>query len=419
MKILLNVNVTPNIIRSLENKTQNTFGGWVDLNIEIFRSLGYEIGVIYPNEKKEAEFIIKDNIKFFPLRQKRRLNLLLSFYDSDINNIINIFNPDLVFLEGTELTNTYRIARALKTGYLLSMQGNLESVYKTYNGGLTLSSLFNTAGFIGILTWLGLSYVKYLVIWPKIKYEKFVLYNASAYIGRTEWDYELVPKSKKNLYYKIERPLRLPFYSDSWVFENCKKYRIFFGNGKISYKGLHDVINAVKILKEKYSDIEVIVAAGYDNSKWPFNLIKYNYYIKYIIKKYSLEENVKLVGEINDNDIKKLMLSSNVFVLSSYIENSPNTLAEAMMLGLPSVVTSVGGVSSMTKDNISSCFYSPGDIDALVFLIKRIFEDVAFAKELSSNSKGIAKRAHNIDIIAKKFAASTIDFLKLNSQHKV
>jgi glycosyltransferase involved in cell wall biosynthesis len=89
------------------------------------------------------------------------------------------------------------------------------------------------------------------------------------------------------------------------------------------------------------------------------------------------------------------LLKSHAFILPSLIENSPNSLAEAMLVGTPSVASFVGGVPSMAKDNESALFFPSGDEAVLAEQIRRIFLDDDLARRLSVRAREVARVRHS------------------------
>jgi len=72
-----------------------------------------------------------------------------------------------------------------------------------------------------------------------------------------------------------------------------------------------------------------------------------------LIKKNNIrpeDVNVHFIGSVPAEDIKKALLKADVFVHPSYIENSSNAIAEAMITGVPIVANDVGGNASMLKN---------------------------------------------------------------------
>ena len=70
--------------------------------------------------------------------------------------------------------------------------------------------------------------------------------------------------------------------------------------------------------------------------------------------------------------MKREYLLANLFICSSSIENSPNSVGEAQLLGVPIIASNVGGVPSII-DN--SCTYEYNDTKLLISCICRIFEN--------------------------------------------
>ena len=67
-------------------------------------------------------------------------------------------------------------------------------------------------------------------------------------------------------------------------------------------------------------------------------------------------------------------LCSHVFLSPSSIENSPNSVGEAMLLGMPVVSSDVGGVRNMLEPEKEGLLYAAGDTVALADCICRVFD---------------------------------------------
>ena len=59
------------------------------------------------------------------------------------------------------------------------------------------------------------------------------------------------------------------------------------------------------------------------------------------------ETNIVLTGKCSAEVVKDYLLSSNLYIHTAYIDNSPNAICEAQYLGLPIISTNVGGISSL------------------------------------------------------------------------
>jgi glycosyltransferase involved in cell wall biosynthesis len=69
-------------------------------------------------------------------------------------------------------------------------------------------------------------------------------------------------------------------------------------------------------------------------------------------------------------------------VLPSYIENAPNTLLEAMCVGVPCVAARVGGVASMLRDGVEGLIFRRGDLRDLTSKLERLLVDADLARRL-------------------------------------
>lgn len=111
------------------------------------------------------------------------------------------------------------------------------------------------------------------------------------------------------------------------------------------------MIEAVALLCNEFPDIKVKVGGA---NIFEGNWIKgnsYGIYIRQLLKKYNIQERFEFEGFLSADEMKQLLLESNVFVCPSSIENSPNSLGEAMILGVPCVASDVGGISDMLTHN--------------------------------------------------------------------
>lgn len=109
----------------------------------------------------------------------------------------------------------------------------------------------------------------------------------------------------------------------------------------IEVKGFKYLIKAVKILEDLSSDFElIIIGDGVERQ----NLAK-------LIKKNNLENKVKLIGFVKHNEVSKLLYESDIYIQPSIVDDNTNqtesfgvSVIEAIVTGLPVIVTNVGGL---------------------------------------------------------------------------
>lgn len=223
-----------------------------------------------------------------------------------------------------------------------------------------------------------------------------LLRNVKNVIGRTSWDEACTGIiNHKRVYYKCNESLRSTFYSDQWNYKKCRPHQIFISQASYPIKGLHRVLEAVDLIKEQYPDL-LIKVAGQDI--FYGNKIKgntYGNYIQDLIKKYGLEKNIVFCGMMDAEDMKKTLLESNVFVSASAIENSPNSLGEAMLLGVPCVASDVGGCADMMEHKKEGFIYPFNESYKLAFYLCKIFENESLAENLGQEARKKALITHD------------------------
>ena len=109
-------------------------------------------------------------------------------------------------------------------------------------------------------------------------------------------------------------------------------------------KGIHDFLNAAKIVKDKYPETQFTVLGAID----PHNLGA--------LKQSELDELIS--SNIIDypghvNNVKDWIASSHVFVLPSYREGVPRSTQEAMAIGRPIITTDVPGCRETVVNGVN------------------------------------------------------------------
>ncbi len=116
-----------------------------------------------------------------------------------------------------------------------------------------------------------------------------------------------------------------------------------------------------------------------------------------LCKKLGVEEKVSFIGYIeNQEELFKLLRSSDAFILSSVTEGFPRVLYEAMAMRLPIVTTDVGGITFLLKDKINALIVKSGDIVCLTEAICLLIEEEEIRKkiikEASKTMEGVFSR---------------------------
>ena len=125
-----------------------------------------------------------------------------------------------------------------------------------------------------------------------------------------------------------------------------------------------------------------------------------------LIKDLKLEENVKLIGNVERENIAEYLYTLDIYVQSSISEGSPLTIKEAMAASLPIISTKVGGVPEMIIDGKTGVLVPHGDQEEFVHaLIELINMDVTKRERIGENAFNFAMKNYSMESLAKKNAA--------------
>jgi glycosyltransferase involved in cell wall biosynthesis len=398
MKILWVVNLVLPKVAYLIGEKELPFGGWVTNMIEqLSKDPSLEIGVVLRAPIKDAISKKIDNVTYYLIPQNMKDKF--DVYQEDCDNTLNQFQPSILHVEGTESAHAKRFLNTWDGQNIVSMQGILQGYEQYEYGGLSLSNILNSSSFSSIFIMFVMMLNKRVNFNSRLPIEIETIKSANNILGRTHWDrahsYFINPNAP---YFSCNRILRKAFYQNSWNIKQIKRHRVFIGNSAQARKGAHFVFKAVAILKNQFPDIEIVVVGEKPFPKnkldWK-SYVGYRSYLRKQINALGLTDNVNFLGVQPEDEMIKNLCSSHVFIMGSIIENSPNTLGEAMMLGVPSISSYMGGVSDMAQDGKEALFYRDNDPVLLAMRIKTIFESDELALSLSENAKIRASLTHD------------------------
>ena len=269
-----------------------------------------------------------------------------------LGEIVKAFRPDIVHCFGTEYPHTLAMCRVFpqKNRLLLGIQGLCAVCANAYFANMPEKAV-NVRTLRDRLRKDGLREQQNKFVRRGIM-ETEAVKLAGNVTGRTEWDRYYTGEWNKNIcYYNMNETLRPEFYGQCWDPESCEKHSIFLSQGDYPLKGLHYVLAALPAIREKYPDVKVYIAGQdltrYDTLKHKLKISGYGKYLRSLIRENGAEEQVVFTGKLDSGQMRDQYLRCSLFVCPSSLENSPNSLGEAMLLGMPCVSADVGGIPSI------------------------------------------------------------------------
>lgn len=310
----------------------------------------------------------------------------------DIENIrilIDQLQPDIIHIHGTE-ENFGTIQEFTSIPVVISLQGLLNPYIEKYFSGIPLNV---TRRFLSLVDRLAFRSAKtsYKKMTAAAEREKQILQNARYIIGRTDWDKNFTRLIAPNsIYFTGQEMLRPSFYSKEWH-QNPPNgtLKIVTVSSDSLYKGFEMIVKTARLLKE-YSDLDYIwVVAGLNNSS---NCVK-------VVLKWldaDLESlGIRLIGNQTETQLADLLATSDIFCQVSHIENSPNSLCEAQLIGIPIIATDVGGTNTLIQNGDSGILCQEGEPFSMAGYIVFAARNFMQCKIMAGKGRKIALIRHN------------------------
>lgn len=190
------------------------------------------------------------------------------------------------------------------------------------------------------------------------------------------------------------------------VFSKKGLKAVFIGRLDIYHKGLDLLVGAIvkeqRLLRARNFTLGIYGPEKQDYAK-----------LKELFVKYKIDDIVTLKGEISGEYKEKVLLESDLFVLTSRFEGHPMGLVEALAYGLPVLVTPGSNMSEeITNENAG--WVADGTSESIAFQLRDIVSNQFEISEKGANARLLSKR-YSWDKLAKEFHDKISELLKKNS----
>lgn len=372
--------------------------GWISSLEEIIST--------QPNIELAISFFHNDNIfkvkkgntTYYPISlydtkfKKFKHNLFYSKYDSveidEYLKVVNDFKPDIIHVFGSEKSFGL-ISNYTKIPVVIHIQGLLNPY---------LNAMF--APGTGKFDYFKYLSIKDLILKLRVLYyfthntrrEQIILKECKFFMGRTEWDKNVTQIfSPKSIYFHCEEMLRAAFYQASpWINKNdSNKIVITTTISKIDYKGFDLILKTASILTN---------VIGFKFQWNVYGIYEFEFWEKKL-KINSASVNVHLMGVATPETLINALQNSDIYIHPSYIDNSPNSVCEAQIIGLPIISTNVGGISSLIQDGKTGLLVPANDPYTLAYKVLNLSRNTELLDYLSKNSRTEALKRHDPTLI--------------------
>jgi glycosyltransferase involved in cell wall biosynthesis len=124
--------------------------------------------------------------------------------------------------------------------------------------------------------------------------------------------------------------------------------------------------------------------------------------IQRAIDEYGLQERVKLLGPISQEQLLDEYARAQVLLMGSREETTPQVIAQAMACGLPVIASRVGGIPEMVEDGRTALLFPFGDVAAGAEQIRRMLDDDAFRADVERAVRDQAQQRFNTKSVAEQ-----------------
>lgn len=407
MKVLW---LSPTPSKYEKNKYGYNGGGWIESLQSLFEN-SPEIDklAIAFTHLSHYEKVTDEKVTYYPIQRVMPGNIVSWIvsnwkneieYEEEINTLKTIledFEPDVVHIFGTENWFSH-VVKMTNKPCVVHIQGLMLPCHNAYFPiGISKIDLLKNK-------WI--DFIKGISLWhnervfeKKSKREYQFFKEISFFMGRTLWDKSIVGfLSSKSTYFHVDEVLRDKFYSaPPWKYNKRNKTIITSTLSDSLYKGLDLVIKTSALLDKEKFEFEWRIIGVNDNSQ-TVGLLKKALHLK-------LPTSLRFLGIKNIDEIIECLTESTLYIHPSYIDNSPNSLCEAQLLGVPVIATNVGGVSSLVEDGKNGYLIPANDPYYLASKIVQLSKNQIFLENVSEQARLKAQMRHSKENILNQITS--------------
>ncbi len=197
---------------------------------------------------------------------------------------------------------------------------------------------------------------------------------ADGVILQTRQCYDFFPKSVRNKAVILKNPVNQSFFRERYEGERTKE---LVAVGRIDANKNHEMlIRAFAGIADRYPDYKLIIYGDGELKKK----------LEELVKEMGMQERIFLPGSVSD--VADAIYKTRVFILPSNTEGVPNTLIEAMVLGLTVIATDCpcGGPADLIEHGVNGLLTPVGEIDKMKDNLQIVLSDLQNADMMGRNA---------------------------------
>ncbi len=159
-------------------------------------------------------------------------------------------------------------------------------------------------------------------------------------------------------------------------------------------KGLFTLIESMSRVVKRFKNAKFIIS-GKGQSNEMAKLVDH-------AQKLGVKDNIVFTGYFPDKKLPKLYQAADVFAFSTFYENLPFAVLEALATGLPVVTTKVGGIPEMIEDGRNGFLVEPFNSKQLADRILYLLEHPSVASEMGAFARKVIEERFDWRLIVQK-----------------
>jgi len=342
---------------------------------------GYKVVFIIPYDKKYSE-LIKQEFDVFDINiDAKGINPL-----SDLRTLISL----------------YKLYKIIKPNIVLNFTIKPNIYSSIISGLLGIKSISNITG-------LGTLFIKQSLITKvaKFLYKIALRFNSKVFFQNKD-DKNLFIKNKLVLKEKTDllpgSGVDLNKFFPIEKNKNDKKFKFLLIARLLKDKGILEFIEAIKIIKKKYKNIEfqILGEVGVEN--------------KTAITQYELQAWIEdgLINYLGTTDnVQDIVANIDCVVLPSYREGTPRSLLEACAMEKPIIATNVVGCKEVVDDGVNGYLCKVKNVNDLANKMEMMI-DLSNDERITMGKAGRKKIVKEFDekIVLNKYLESIKEILE-------
>ena len=382
------------IVPSRFKNESAVLGGWQDSLEELLRqSRDIELFVAFEDKNKSVDKEV-DGVKYIPIHPyKTIITKIKEFFSWKVRansllphllRTIEAVKPDVIHVFGTEWPFGI-VSKYTDKPVIIHIQGIITACNNaSYPPGYSLFT-----------QWYSNFNIFRILLHPirqrtQEVMEREIWKSCSRYMGRTKWDYTLSSILHPNCrYYHVNEVLRPAFYevAGEWKRQKDRMLRLISTGCGSFWKGPDMVIKVAKVLMAMNIEFEWLLAG-----EMPF-------FLRDMVERHEKTNfekcHVKIMGFMDSLTLIENLKNSSLYIHTAYIENSPNSICEAQMIGIPVVSTNVGGISSIISDGETGVMVPANDPWRMAYEIVSLWNDPDKMTKISCAEVLAARKRHD------------------------